>query len=132
MGRPFKLTAPVVREGPLHQQIADAYRLALCAPGKVSKAGVTWWSVDASNYNDKIPGLRTTRGQIAGVPDLIVVYRGRAFFIEVKAIDGALSLPQQSVGTSILIAGACFGTARDATEALALLEAWDIPHKVLA
>lgn len=128
MGRRFALTAPVVREGPTHQQIADAFRLALCAPGKMSHDGVTWWSVDMAAYAGRVPGIRTGHGCIAGVPDIVVIWRGRAHFIEVKAIDGQLSLPQRSVATAILVAGACFGAARDAREALALLDAWGVPH----
>lgn len=132
MARPLTLTAPVVREGPTHQQIADAFRLAICAPGKVSRQGVTWWSVDMAAYAGRVPGIRTSHGCIAGVPDIIVIWRGRAHFIEVKAEDGVLSLEQRSVATSILIAGAAFGAARDANEALALLDAWQIPHVRMA
>jgi hypothetical protein len=124
----FALTAPVVREGPIHQQIADAFRLEIAAPGKVSRKGVVWWSVDMAAYAGNAPGLRTSRGCIAGVPDIVVIWRGRAHFIEVKAADGMVSLPQQSVATAILIAGAEWGSARDADEALALLDAWGIPR----
>jgi hypothetical protein len=128
----FSLTAPVVREGPIHSQIAGAFRLAICAPGKVSRQGVTWWSVDMAAYVGNAPGIRTSHGCISGVPDIIVVWQGRAHFIEVKAEDGeGLSLDQRSVATAILIAGASFGAARDAPEALALLAEWNIPHKVL-
>lgn len=124
----YKLTAPVVREGPIHSQIADAFRLELAAPGKVSRKGVVWWSVDMASYAGNAPGIRTSRGCIAGIPDMLVVWRGRAHFIEVKAEDGTVSLPQQSVATAILIAGADWGAARDADEALALLDAWSIPR----
>lgn len=128
MARRFALTAPVVREGPLHQQIADAFRIELCAPGKVSRHGVCWWSVDMAAYAGNAPGIRTARGCIAGVPDIVVLWQGRAHFIEVKAEDGMLSLPQQSVATAILVAGAAFGAARNANEALALVDAWSIPR----
>ena len=68
------------------------------------------------------------RSDIAGVPDIVVVWRGHGHFIEVKAEDGTVSLPQQSVATAILVAGAEWGAARDAIEALALLNAWSIPR----
>lgn len=128
MTKRFALTAPVTREGPIHRQIADALRLELAAPGKVSRQGVTWWSVDMAAYAGNAPGIRTARGCIAGVPDIIIVWRGRAHFIEVKAIDGVVSLPQQSVATAILCASGEVGFARDATEAIALLDQWGIPR----
>ena len=124
----FTLTAPVVRETPIHQQIADAFRLEIAAPGKVSRKGVVWWSVDMAAYAGNAPGIRTSKGCIAGVPDIVVVWKGHGHFIEVKAEDGVVSLPQQSVATAILIAGAEWGSARDAAEALALLDAWSIPR----
>jgi hypothetical protein len=34
----------VVTEHPLQRQIADALRLELAPPGKVSRDGVVWWS----------------------------------------------------------------------------------------
>jgi hypothetical protein len=124
----FKLTAPVVRETPLHTQIADAFRLELCAPGKISRKGVTWWSNDMAAYAGTAPGIRTARGCIAGVPDIYVQYRGAAHFIEVKAEDGMVSLEQQSVATAILLGRGRWGAARNADEALALLDAWGIPR----
>lgn len=124
----FALTAPVVRETPIHQQIADAFRIEIAAAGKVSRFGVVWWSVDMAAYQGSAPGIRTSRGCIAGVPDIIVVWKGLAHFIEVKAEDGIVSLPQQSVATAVLIAGGEWGAARDADEALQLLDVWKIPR----
>lgn len=124
----FKLTAPIVREPVLHKQIADAFRLELAAPGRISKAGVVFWSVDIAAYSGSVPGIRTSRGIIAGIPDMIVLYRGQAFFIEIKADDGLLSPAQCNVGAAILASAAHYGIARSATEALALLDAWGVPR----
>jgi hypothetical protein len=124
----FRLTAPRVPELPLHQQIADVLRLELAPPGKVSRAGVVWWSCDIAAYEGTTPGLRTSRGVIAGVPDIFVLHRGIAHHIEVKAEDGVVSLEQQSVATAILVARGRWGVARDSDEALALLDAWGIPR----
>lgn len=124
----FKLTAPIVREPVLHKQIADTLRLELCPPGRTSPQGVTWWSVDMAAYAGSVPGIRTGRGCIAGVPDMIVLYRGAAFFLEIKALDGLLSPAQQTVGVAILMAGAQYGVVRNASEAIAHLDQWDIPR----
>jgi hypothetical protein len=125
----FKLTAPIVREQSLHRQLADLLRIEVAPPGRVSPAGVTWWAVDASNYNDRIPGLRTTRGRIAGVPDLLFVHDGRAFFVEIKRQpDGVLSADQQDVATTMLLCGARFAVVTSAEQLLAVLDQWQIPR----
>lgn len=129
MGRaPFRLQAPRVPELPIHQQIADVLRLELAAPGKVSRHGVVWYSIDMASYEGTAPGIRTSRGCIAGVPDIFILYRGFAHHIEVKATDGVVSLEQQSVATAILIGRGKYGVARNADEALALLDTWSVPR----
>jgi hypothetical protein len=79
-------------------------------------------------YQGNAPGIRTAHGCIAGVPDIVVIWRGRSHFIEIKAEDGVVSLAQQSVATAVLIAGAEWGVARDSVEAVALLDQWNIPR----
>lgn len=125
----FTLSAPVVREPVLHKQIADVLRWELGPPGRVSRHGVTWWSVDMSNFADVAPGLRTRRGAVAGVPDLMLVYRGRAYFIELKARDGVLSPAQCVVATTLTLCGCPWGVARDVDEVIDLLDAWGIPRE---
>jgi hypothetical protein len=124
----FKLTAPIVREPVLHKQIADTLRVEIAPAGRVSPQGVTWWSVDMAAYAGTVPGIRTGRGCIAGVPDIIVLYCGRAHFIEVKAEDGILSPAQRAVGAAILVAGGPYAIARNAAEALFALDEWEIPR----
>jgi len=123
------LIAPVVREPVLHRQIADVLRREIAAPGRISDAGVCWWSTDMAAYAGRVPGIRTGRGCIAGVADLTVLYQGRAFFIELKADDGQLSPDQAALAVEVLFAGCRYGVARDARECLALLDAWGIPRR---
>jgi hypothetical protein len=122
------VVAPVVREPVLHSQIAATLRLELGPPGKVTPQGVTWWSVDMAGYVGSVPGIRTGRGCIAGVPDLDLIYRGRSYRIELKAKDGRLSDAQCQVATAILSAGAQWGLARSPSEVLELLDIWEIPR----
>jgi hypothetical protein len=129
MKRPrFKLTAPATREHPLQKQIADVLRIEIAPPGKVSKSGVVWWSADIADYGGSVPGVRVGRGLIAGVPDVFVLWRGLAHFLEIKTEAGELSPAQQSVGTALLVAGGRIGVARDAAEVLACLDSWAIPR----
>ena len=117
-----------VPEHPLQRQIADALRLGIAPPGKVSRDGVVWWSVDHASYSGTAPGARLGRGIVAGVPDLFVLFRGLAHMIEVKTPAGELSDPQRSVMSAVLAGGGRVGVVRDAEEMLGLLDAWGIPR----
>jgi len=127
--KPFKLVAPIMREHPIQKQIADALRLEIAPAGKVSRRGVCWWSVDHANYAGEVPGIRHSRGIIAGIPGLYVLCAGRAYFVEIKAEDGEMSDAQRSVASAVLASRGLFGVARSADEMLALLDAWNIPRK---
>jgi hypothetical protein len=125
---PFRLSAPIVREHPLQKQIASTLTIELAPPGKVSRFGVCWWSIDHANYAGEVPGVRIGRGIIAGIPDTFILFRGIAHVVEIKAEDGTLSDEQRSVITAILASGGRAGVARDATEVLACIDAWSIPR----
>jgi hypothetical protein len=118
---------PPMAEHPLQRQIADALRLEIAPPGKVSRDGVVWWSVDHASYAGTAPGARVGRGIVAGVPDLFVLHRGIAHMIEIKTPAGVLSDAQRMVAIAVLAAGRHVGVARNADEALACLDAWGIP-----
>ena len=75
---------PPIAEHPLQRQIADALRLEIAPPGKVSRDGVVWWSEDHASYAGTAPGARIGRGIVAGVPDLFVLHRGIAHMVEIK------------------------------------------------
>ena len=126
--RPFRLTAPVVREHPLQSQIARVLTIELAPAGKVSAAGVVWFSIDHANYAGEVPGVRVGRGIIAGLPDTFVLWRGIAHLIEIKADDGELSDAQQSVIAAVLAAYGRVGVVRDAGETLGCLDQWAIPR----
>lgn len=128
MPRTFRLTPPRVPEAALHQQIARVLSVELAAPGRISAHGVCWFSIDIANYGGTTPGLRTSRGIVAGIPDSVVLYRGIAHWIELKAQGGMLSEAQREVGAGILLSGCHFGVARSVEEVLDLLDCWEIPR----
>lgn len=128
--RRFRLTPPRIPESALHQQVAQVLAIELAPPGKASRAGTVWWSVDIANYGGKTPGLRTKRGVIAGIPDIYVQHQGRAHFIELKAPEGGVvSVEQRSVGAAIQVCGGRWEVARSAEQVLAALDAWNIPRR---
>jgi hypothetical protein len=73
-----------VPEHPLHRQIADALRLEIAPPGKVSRDGVVWWSIYHASDAGTAPVARIGRGIVAGVPDVFVLHRGLAHMVEIK------------------------------------------------
>ena len=126
--RPYRLTAPIVREHPLQKQIADVLRLEIAPPGKVSRHGVVWWCVDHANYAGEVPGIRIGRGIIAGIPDLLLIHLGAVFMIEIKTEDGTLSDAQRGVLCAVLAARGRVAVARDASEVIGILDYWKIPR----
>jgi hypothetical protein len=103
---------PPVPEHPLQRQIADALRLEIAPPCKVSRDGVVWWSIDHASYAGIAPSARVGRGIVAGVPDTFMLWQGRAYLIEIKTPAGELSDPRQPVMAS----GGRVGVVCDAEE----------------
>ena len=118
-----------MREHQIQKQIADLLTWEIAPAGKLSPAGVLWFSVDHANYAGAA-GARTGRGIVAGIPDMVVLYRGLAHFVELKpdSRSARLSDPQQRFATALLLNGSKFAAVRDATETLAALDAWQLPR----
>lgn len=55
-------------------------------------------------------------GTKAGIPDLCIVYRGRAHFIEMKALKGRLSPAQSDMCDRLVLCGAIVTIARSLDE----------------
>jgi hypothetical protein len=125
----FRLTAPIVREGPLHVAVAAALRLEIAPALHISRQGALWFSIDIANYAGNAPGIRTSHGVVAGIPDILVLWRGHAFWVELKAMDGLLSPAQADGAAALLGAGCRYGIARTVYEVLALLDTWNIPRQ---
>lgn len=129
MGKPLTLKPPIVREHPLQAQISRLLTLEIARPGKVSRAGVVWFSLDIASYSeDEIARTWAARGVVAGVPDIFLMFRGRVYCVELKAEDGAVSAAQQSLAIAITVAGGRVGFASSAEEMLAIIDEWRIPR----
>lgn len=123
----FRLRPPVVSEHMEQRAVTDVMRLETAREGHVSRDGVVWFSIDQANFAG-VPGTRIARGICAGVPDVVVLWKGAAHWIELKADNGVMSEPQREVCSALLWAGCHFGVARSASEVLALLDIWQIPR----
>jgi hypothetical protein len=69
-------------------------------------------------------------GTVAGVPDLCVAYRGRAYFMELKAPKGRVSANQTGTMDALARAGCPTEIVRSVDEAEAALREWEIPLRV--
>jgi hypothetical protein len=127
--RQFRLTPPQVPEHAMQRIMAKMFALEIAPAGRVSEAGVCWFSIDMSNYAGEVPGIRIGRGIVAGVPDVLILFHGCSYWIELKTDTGILDDPQRSMAATLLLSGCRIGVARDEREAIALLDTWEIPRK---
>jgi hypothetical protein len=68
-------------------------------------------------------------GLIPGVPDLLLVYGGRLYALELKVEGGRLSPTQVETHERMRQAGAIVATAYGIDEALAYLELWQLVRR---
>jgi hypothetical protein len=127
--QPYRLTAPPVREHATQKTVTGVMRIEIGPEAKISPEGVTWFCIDHANHHGEVPGIRVGRGIPPGIFDMLVLYQGKAFWIELKSRDGVLSDPQRSMAATLLLSGCRIGVARDADEVLACIDAWGIPRK---
>jgi hypothetical protein len=132
MARPnqLKLTMPAPSEWELHKMFADCLRLEIGPPGRLSKQGALWFSIDAADSGSGTPGARVGRGIIDGVPDLFVLYRGRVYLIEIKKpLTGVLSEAQEMVLAAATLAGVPVAVVDNVDDLMRVLDAWGIPRR---
>lgn len=90
---------------------------------------------DAVAYAVPNGGLRSPReaarmkgmGVVAGIPDIAIVFRGRSFFIELKAKRGVMSAAQKEMQRKLLYCGAVVCLCRSVDDVEALLREACIP-----
>ena len=100
------------------------------------------WALPSTAFFFSIPngGLRHTRvaqklaatGCVAGVPDLQVVFKGRALFLELKVPKGAISMVQRQVHNRLAQAEADVRVCRSIDDVEAALKAWGVPLQARA
>ena len=87
-----------------------------------------WWSTFPSGGGGKIRGARLkAMGLKAGVPDILIIWRGEAFWIELKAKGGRVSSAQWETRTAIARAGSHVGFVYGVDEVDSLLRAFGVP-----
>ena len=72
------------------------------------------------------------RGVKRGVPDYMIVYGGRTFWLELKAVKGVLSEDQKLFGMTLMQNGHHWNVVRSVEEVEVLLRTYDIPLRATA
>jgi hypothetical protein len=108
------------REHELQAAVATYLDVALPRPN------ATWTSIDKAAGRGRNGGL-DKRGVKDGWPDVHILWRGRAIYIELKATDGELREAQIRVRYEIEAAGGWWHEARTVESVEALLRAHGMP-----
>jgi hypothetical protein len=96
-------------------------------------AGLWWCHVPNGGYRGAIEAaIFKSLGVVPGVPDLLLVYGGRIYALELKTDKGRLSPAQIRTQQLMREAGAIVGTANGIDEALAHLELWGLIKRNIA
>ena len=110
-------------EQQLQQAVARYLDVAL--PGEV------WWTTIPAGGGGKVRGaILKGLGYKAGTPDILIVYEGRAYWMELKAPDGVLSTAQMWCFKVLCNAG-CWRPhiVRSLVDVERALDSWRIPHR---
>lgn len=102
-------------EEALHRTVAAFLDVAL-------PEGAAWTTLEPGGYRTKAEaGIAKARGVQAGWPDVLIVFRGRPIFFELKVPKGRLSPVQKLVHARLSQAGALVHTVRSLEELEAFL-----------
>ena len=140
--RPYRLTAPVVDEGNIHEAAAEAMGRLVLKPAE-------WTTFPAGSvplppqFAAKLSRLGLQRGW----PDILVLHDRRLYGIELKRLGGRLSRTrivrtrrggwreltgQEDMFPRLERAGMAIAVCHSVDEVLAMLRAWGIPLRSFA
>lgn len=125
----FALKMPVVPEHDIQRSIVRVLRLELGREGAVNADGVLWFSVDHATSEWSVVGERSGRGVVPGIPDMVILWMGRAYWCELKTKAGALDGQQKPMMGSLIMAGCRVAVATDVDEFMRILDTWEIPRR---
>jgi hypothetical protein len=110
------------------QQPERALQIALVGHLQWRAPPDLWWAhYPSGGRRSRIAGaILKGMGARAGVPDLLIVSRGRLFAMELKSDRGRLSPVQRETHAAMRKAGVVIGVAGDIDQALDLLGEWGL------
>ena len=109
-------------------------RSVLAHLGRRGVPGLWWCHVPNGGYRGAIEAaIFKSLGVIAGVPDLLLIFSGKTYGLELKAAKGGrLSPAQIRTQEQMRQAGAIVATATGIDEALQQLESWGLLKRNLS
>jgi hypothetical protein len=122
MTRPDATSLPVQRRKQARQWERDIQiELAVRLSRLLDPACVFWTSIDNQPWS-KVAGIkRKLRGCRAGTPDVLILYKGKLIFLELKSRVGKVSEAQRDVRLQILRAGGMWWLVRSVRAGLTAL-----------
>ena len=92
-----------------------------------ARASVSAFHCPNGGWRSRVEGaILKTIGTVAGVPDIICIFEGRCYALELKAERGHVTDVQRVVHERLREAGANVAVAHGIDQALAQLEAWNL------
>jgi hypothetical protein len=90
---------------------------------------VFWTTVGHGGFplHPKTASRLKRAGVKAGVPDVLIVSKGHAYFLELKTPKGTLSTAQKACHADLVIAGTAAKVCRSLDDIQAALAEWQIP-----
>ena len=84
-----------------------------------------WWTAIPAGGGGRLRGaILKGMGYKAGTPDILIVWQGRAYWIELKAPKGAVSKAQVATFERLRYAGATVDVCRSVHEVADMIEAY--------
>ena len=92
-----------------------------------ARPGVFAFHVPNGGWRSRVEGaILKAIGTVAGVPDIVCIFQGRVYALELKAGRGRLTDVQRVVHERLREAGANVAIAHGIDQAVARLEAWNL------
>jgi hypothetical protein len=113
--------AVVQRRASRREEWSEQTKLAALLEQYLDPASTFWTSLENKPLS-RLSGLfQKRRGVRSGLPDVLVLYRGKPIFVELKSRAGVASKTQRQIRAELLPAGAAWWMARSARAALMAL-----------
>lgn len=120
-----KVVALPISEAKLQQVVTEWMELALGSD--------VFWTCFPAGGGGLVRGAQLkSRGLRPGVPDILIVYRSEAYFIELKTRIGKLSSDQVECHEALSLCGARVAVCRCLPDIAMALRRWEIPYRVTA
>ena len=96
----------------------EQVKLSLLLETWLNPANTFWTATDPVASSAKSGAMRRRRGVKPGVPDILILHRGKLVTIELKSPQGRCSLSQRAAREALLRAGAQWFECRSAAAAM--------------